>query len=54
MNYILKRYDINTTNAFASNPNIDVINPLNGNTKDYKILLVNLSEKSICSFTKKM
>ena len=51
--YRITRYDINTTNAFASNPNITVINPLKGNNKDYKILIVNLAEKSICSFTKK-
>lgn len=51
--YRITRYDVNATTAFASNPNITVINPLKGNNKDYKILLVNLSEKSICSFMKK-
>ena len=51
--YRITRYDVNATDAFASNPNITVINPLKGNNKDYKILLVNLSEKSICSFMKK-
>ena len=48
--YRITRYEINTTNAFADNPNNQVINPLNGNNKDYKILIVNLSEKSICGF----
>lgn len=51
--YRITRYEINTNNVFANNPNIHVINPLNGNNKDYKILIVNLSEKSICSFNKK-
>lgn len=51
--YKITRYEINTTNAFASNPFVNVINPLNGNNKDYKILIVNLSEKSICSFIKR-
>lgn len=44
---------MNTTNAFASNPYVDVINPLKGNNKDYKMLIVNLSERSVCSFNKK-
>ena len=34
--YRTTKYEINTTNAFAD--------------KDYKMLLVNLSERSICSF----
>lgn len=50
--YRITRYEINTTNAFASNPVINVINPLMGNNKDYKILIVNLSKRSICSFAK--
>ena len=50
--YKITRFDINTTTAFASNPFVDVINPLNGNNKDYKILVVNLSEKTIDSFIK--
>lgn len=45
--YRITRYDTNTTTAFASNPSVDVINPLKGNNKDYKILIVNLSERSI-------
>ena len=49
--YRITRYEENTTNAFASNPLIDVINPLNGNNKDYKKFIVNLSEKSIHCFT---
>lgn len=48
--YRTTKYEINTTNAFADNPKNHVINPLNGNNKDYKMLLVNLSERSICSF----
>lgn len=51
--YRITRYEINTTNAFAKNPNVVVINPLNGNNKDYKMLIVNLSERSVCSFNKK-
>ena len=47
--YRTTKYEINTTNAFADNPNNHVINPLIGNNKDYKMLLVNLSERSICS-----
>ena len=49
--YRTTKYEINTTNAFADNPNNHVINPLIGNNKDYKMLLVNLSERSICSCT---
>ena len=45
--YRTTKYDTNTTNAFADNPSETVINPLKGNTKDYKMLLVNLSEKTI-------
>lgn len=41
------KYDTHTTNAFASNPSETVINPLKGNNKDYKMLLVNLSEKLV-------
>ena len=48
--YRTTKYEINTTNAFADNPKNHVINPLNGNNKDYKMLSVNLSERSICSF----
>lgn len=48
--YRTTKYEINTTNAFADNPKNHVINPLNGNNKDYKMLLVSLSERSICSF----
>lgn len=48
--YRTTKYEINTTNAFADNPKNHVINPLIGNNKDYKMLLVNLSERSICSF----
>mgnify|MGYP004631747689 FL=1 len=50
--YRITRYEENTTNAFASTPLVDVINPLNGNNKDYKMFIVNLSEKSIHCFTK--
>ena len=48
--YRITKYEINTTNAFVDNPKNHVINPLNGNNKDYKMLLVSLSERSICSF----
>lgn len=47
--YRTTKYDTKTTNAFADYPSEVVINPLKGNTKDYKILLVNLSEKTINS-----
>lgn len=47
--YRTTKYDTKTTNVFADNPSEVVINPLKGNTKDYKILLVNLSEKTINS-----
>lgn len=50
--YRITRYEENTTNAFARNPLVDVINPLKGNNKDYKMFIVNLSEKSIHCFTK--
>lgn len=50
--YRTTKYEINTTNAFADNPKNHVINPLNGNNKDYKMFIVDLSEKSIHCFTK--
>ena len=49
--YRITKYEINTTNAFADNPKNHVINPLNGNNKDYKMLLVNFTTVRIKSMT---